>query len=181
MTTTRVPSGRPLPGEYAEYAASDIAAVEGDDAVTVLASLADETLALLRALTDGRVAGVRYAPDKWTIKDVVAHVVDDERIFAYRILCLARGEPQPLPGFDERLYAANALGEQRPLDDLLAEYATVREATLSLLRPLSAPAWTRPGVVNGYPATARGLAFHIAGHELRHLRTLRERYLPLIG
>lgn len=180
MTTAHTPCGRPLPGEYADYAASDIAAVEGDDAVTVLTSLADGTLALLRGLTDARVAGMRYAPDKWTVKDVVAHIVDDERIFAYRILCVARGEPQPLPGFDERLYAAHALGEQRSLDELLAEYATVRAATLSLLRSLSTSSWTRPGVVNGYPATARGLAFHIAGHELHHLRMLRERYLPLI-
>jgi hypothetical protein len=181
MSMARTPSGRPSPGEYADYAASDIAAVEGDDAIAVLESLAEQTLALLRTWSDARVAGVRYAPDKWTIKDVVAHVVDDERIFAYRILCVARGEPQPLPGFDERLYAASALGEQRSLDDLLAEYVTVRAATLSLLRSLQAPAWTRAGVVNGYPATARGLAFHIAGHEQRHLRTLRERYLPLLG
>jgi hypothetical protein len=174
------PSGRPLPGEYAAYAQADIDLVPGTDAVSVLVTLEAGTLAFLRRLPEARIPGVRYATDKWTIKDVVAHVVDDERIFAYRALCLARGEPQPLPGFDEKLYAATAGAERRRWADLLAEYSIVRAATVALFRSLSPEAWTRAGVVNGYRATPRGLAFHIAGHELHHVRILRDRYLPLL-
>jgi hypothetical protein len=174
-------SGRPLPGEYADYAQADIEKVKGDDAAAVLATLGEETLAFLRSLPEEKLAEIRYAPGKWTVKDVVAHLIDDERVFAYRALCVARGETQPLPGFDEERYAACAAGEERPWQDLLAEYSTVRAATLVLLRSLSPSAWTRRGTVNGYSATARGLAFHIAGHELHHLRILKERYLPLLA
>ena len=172
-------SGRPAPGEYADYAQVDIDAVEGDDAVAVLSVLAGETLALLQRLPEEQLAGVRYAPGKWTMKDLVAHLIDDERIFSYRVLCVARGETQPQPGFDENVYARCARAEERAWQDLLKEYSIVRAATLSLLRSLPADAWTRFGMVNGYFATARGLAFHIAGHELHHLRIVRERYLPL--
>jgi uncharacterized damage-inducible protein DinB len=174
------PSGRPLPGEYAAYAQGDLDFVDGTDAVQVLRSLADETLAFLGSLPEERIAGVRYAPDKWTIRDVVAHIVDDERIFAYRALSVARGETQALPGFDEKIYAANARGEMRAWGELLAEYRAVREATLALFWSLDAESWTRAGVVNGYRATARGLAFHIAGHEVHHMRLLRDRYVPLV-
>lgn len=174
----RAGTGRPFPGEYADYAQADIDGVNGDDAVAILEALGNETLAFLRGLPEEKLAGARYASGKWTVKDVVAHLIDDERIFAYRALCLARGETQPLPGFDEKLYAACAAGEDRRWVDLLAEYSIVRAATVVLLRSLPAAAWTRRGTVNGYSATARGLAFHIAGHELHHLRIIRERYLP---
>jgi hypothetical protein len=177
----RAVSGRPVSGEYADYAQADIDKVNGDDAVAVLETLGEETLTFLRGLSEEQLTGVRYAPGKWTVKDIVAHLIDDERIFAYRTLCLARGESQPLAGFDEQLYAVHAAGEQRSWLDLLAEYSIVRAATLALLRSLPAAAWTRRGTVNGYAATARGLAFHIAGHELHHLRIVGERYLPLLG
>jgi hypothetical protein len=175
------PSGRPAPGEFADYAAADIAHVPGDDAVAALEQLAVDTLALLRPLPEPALGGLRYAPGKWSIKDVVAHLSDDERIFAYRALCVARGETQPLPGFDEKVYAHHAAAEARPWADLLADYVAVRAATVALFRSLPPDAWTRTGTVNGYAATARGLAFHIAGHELHHIRILRDRYLPLLA
>jgi DinB family protein len=174
-------SGRPVPGEYADYAQTDIDKVNGDDAVAVLETLAGETLDFLRALPEEKLAGVAYAPGKWTIKDIVAHLIDDERIFAYRALCVARAETEPLPGFDENVYAAHAAGEDRPWQELLAEYSIVRAATVALLRSMPTAGWTRRGIVNGYSATARGLAFHIAGHELHHLEIVRERYLPLLA
>jgi hypothetical protein len=173
----RYPSGRPQPGEYAAYAQTDLDAVAGDDAVAALARQRDELLALLSALDEERVRGLAYAPGKWTLKEVVGHLIDDERIFAYRALCLARGDARPLAGFDEKQYVAGADFEARPLADLLAEYRRVRDASLALFAGLPAAAWRRGGVVNGYPATVRGLAFHVAGHELRHLRALREKYL----
>jgi uncharacterized damage-inducible protein DinB len=177
----RPASGRPLRGEYGPHAQTDIDQVPGDDAVIVLEALADQTLTFLQSLPVERLVGLRYAPGKWTVKDVIAHVADDERIFAYRALCIARGETLPLAGFDENVYAAHADGELHEWDELLADYEAVRAASLTLFRGLSAAAWSRVGEVNGYGATPRGLAFHIAAHEWHHVRLLHERYLPLLA
>ncbi len=110
------------------------------------------------------------------MKEVIGHLIDDERIFAYRALCVARGDARPLPGFDENDYVAATGFESRPLAALTAEYRAVRAATLTLFEPMTAEEWQRRGSVNGYEASVRGLAFHMAGHELHHLRTLREKY-----
>jgi uncharacterized damage-inducible protein DinB len=176
-TGSRSPSGRPLTGEFADYAKPDIDAVPGDDAVEALETLARETLALLEPIGEAAARGLTYAPGKWTLKEVVGHIVDDERIFTYRALCVARGDTRALPGFDENQYTSGAEFESRRLADLLAEYRAVRLATVALLTGLPAEAWRRRGIVNGYAASVRGLAFHIAGHELHHLRVLRGKYL----
>jgi hypothetical protein len=170
-------SGRPSDDEVAAYAKPDIAQVAGDDAVGALVAQRRETVLLVESLTEEGVRGLRYAPGKWTLKEVLGHLADDERIFAYRILCIARGDARPLASFDERSYVASAGFEARSLAGLLADYRAVRHATLSLLGGLSPEAWLRRGVVTDYTASVRGLAFHVAGHELRHLRTLREKYL----
>ena len=173
-------SGRPLPGEYADYASADIAVVSGDDAIEALTQLAEQTPEFFRALAEAADRGLTYGPGKWTLKEILGHLVDDERIFAYRLLCVARGENGELPGFDENRYAAHARFERRLLEDLLSEYAATRAATVALLRGLPPAAWTRHGRVSGYGCSVRGLAFHIAGHELHHLRIVRERYIPLL-
>jgi hypothetical protein len=173
-----VPSGRPGPGEFATYAAEDIAHVAGDDAVAALATQAERVLALLSTVDDAAVDGVTYGPGKWMLKDVVAHLADDERVFAYRLLCLARRDSRLLGGFDEKEYAEAAAATRRPWSGLLADYAAVRNATLTLLDGLPPEAWTYRGIVNGYEASVRGLAFHIAGHELRHLRAIETLYWP---
>jgi uncharacterized protein (TIGR03083 family) len=175
---SRVPSGRPLPGEFAAYAAEDIAYVSGDDALVALSMQAERVLDLLTTVDDEDVEGVTYAPGKWTLKDVVAHLADDERVFGYRLLCLARRDARLLDGFDEKQYAEAAAAEHRPWAGLLADYAAVRNATLTLLEGLPDDAWTYRGIVNGYEASVRGLAFHIAGHELRHLRAIETLYWP---
>jgi hypothetical protein len=177
---SRRASGRPLAGEFAEYARPDIDFVAGEDAVEILAAQEQSTLALLAPLDEDRIAGLTYAPGKWTLKEVVGHLADDERIFAYRALCIARADDRPLPGFDENVYVEAAGFEQRTLEDLLGEYRSVRQASIALFSGLTPEAWIRKGNVNGYEASARGLAFHIAGHELRHLRSLKEKYLPRI-
>lgn len=169
-------SGRPAEGEFAAYAQSDISFVIGDDAIGVLTAQGEQVAALLTSLDEDSIRGLRYAPGKWTVKEVVGHLIDDERIFAYRALCVARGDARPLPGFDENDYVAATDFESRPLAALIAEYRAVRAATLALFEPLTAEEWARRGIVNGYEASVRGLAFHMAGHELHHLRTLRERY-----
>lgn len=167
-------SGRPTAGEFASYAAEDIAYVAGDDAVAALTAVAAETTSLFSSLTADVPA---YAPGKWTLKEVLGHLIDDERIFAYRALCVARREPAGLPGFDENEYVAAARFEARSVDELLREYRAVRAASVALFESLTAEEWLRKGIVNGYEASVRGLAFHMVGHELHHLRVIRERYL----
>lgn len=176
--SSRIKSGRPEPGEFASYAQADIDAVQGEDAVTALQAQRLATLALFRLFGD-MGGDVTYAPGKWSVKQILGHLADDERIFAYRVLCIARGDSRPLPGFDENAYASAARFEKRTLEDLLSDYEAVRDATLTLLRGLDPEAWLRRGLVNGYEATPRGLAFHIAGHELHHHRIIHERYVPV--
>jgi hypothetical protein len=170
-------SGRPTDEEFASYAKPDIDYVAGDDAVEALAAQGKDIVALLESLDEEAIRAHRYSPGKWTVKEVIGHLIDDERIFAYRALCVARGDARLLPGFDENDYVAATDFEARPLAALIAEYRTVRAATIALFEPLSTSEWTRRGIVNGYEASVRGLAFHMAGHELHHLRTLREKYL----
>ena len=174
--TPSVRSGRPLDGEFADYVKPDIDRVRGDDAVTALDEQAAQTSSFLESLSDAQICGMTYAPGKWTVKELIGHVSDDERIFAYRALCLARGDARALAGFDEERYVQFAEFEKQLLDTLLGNYRAVRHATLTLFRTFSAEAWNRRGVVNGYGASARGLAFHMAGHELHHIRALREIY-----
>ncbi|MEA2237807.1 MAG: hypothetical protein QOC81_2531 [Thermoanaerobaculia bacterium] len=171
-------SGRPSDDEFATYAKTDIDYVAGDDAVGALVAQGREVAALLASLDEETIRAQRYAPGKWTVKEVIGHLIDDERIFAYRALCVARGDTRPLPGFDENEYVAAADFESRTIASLIDEYRSVRAATLSLFESLTAEEWVRRGNVNGYEASVRGLAFHMAGHELHHLRTLREKYLP---
>jgi len=173
-------SGRPQPGEFAAYAQSDIDAVAGEDILATLAEQMNDTLAVFRSLNEDAATQVRYAPGKWNLKQVVGHLADDERIFAYRALCLARNDPRNLPGFDEKDYVNAANFEDLPMEELLDDLRIVRESMISLLRGLTPEAWLRTGVVNGYQASVRGLAFHIAGHELHHMRIVRDKYLPLI-
>ena len=170
-------SGRPERGENADYAQADIDWVAGDDIVAILGRQIEETLALLSTIDDARAGTLRYAPDKWTLKEVVGHLSDDERIFAYRALCLARNDPRPLPGFEEKDYVRFASFQEQPFAELLDELRIVRQATIALARGLSRAALLRRGIVNGYDASVRGLLFHVAGHELHHVRILREKYL----
>jgi hypothetical protein len=174
---TRLPSGRPQDGEFGAYAKADIDYVAGEDAVAALAAQIEATLEVLSPVEEALAATFAYAPGKWTLKQIVGHMADDERIFAYRALCIARGDTRPLPGFDENEYVRFAGFEDREWADLLAELAAVREPTLTLFRTFTPEIWQRRGNVNGYEASVRGLAFHLAGHELHHLRVVREKYL----
>jgi len=176
----RAISGRPEPGEFAHYAQADIDAVSGDDIVETLRAQMKETLAVFQNVNEAAASQIRYAPGKWNLKQVVGHLADDERIFAYRALCIARNEARPLPGFEEKDYVEAASFEALPIEQLLEDLRIVREASVSLFSGVSSRAWLRKSMVNGYTATVRGLAFHIAGHELHHMRIVREKYMPLI-
>lgn len=112
------------------------------------------------------------------VKDVIGHIIDTERIFAYRALCVARGEPGCLPGFDQDACARFSGADGRSLESLSNVFRMVRQSTTALFAGLPPGSWLRRGDVNGYNVTARGLAFHTAGHELHHVKILREKYLP---
>ncbi|RMF62226.1 MAG: DinB family protein, partial [Bacteroidetes bacterium] len=156
---------------YAGY----IATVAGDDVAAVLREQPARLQALLGGL-DEDGAAYRYAPEKWSVKEVVGHLTDAERVLAYRLLRVARGDATPLPGFDEDAYVQAAGFDRFPLTTLLDGFAATRAATLALVDTLTGEVWERSGVANGSPITARALAHILAGHVRHHLLVLRERY-----
>lgn len=162
--------------EFNPYYAKYVALVPPGDVLATLEAQLAETVAVLDAAGEER-AGHRYAPGKWSVREVVGHLIDTERVFAYRAMCAARGESAGLPGFDENAYVAAADFDRRTLGSLLGEFTAVRRATLALFRHFDDPALARHVVANGAPVTARALAWITAGHELHHRRILQERYL----
>jgi hypothetical protein len=171
---------RPAESEYAPFYSGYISLVPEEDVLAALESQARETAALLGTIDEGR-AGHRYAPEKWSIKELVGHVGDAERVFAYRTLCIGRGETKSLPGFDEGPYVRAGNFDRRPLADLAADLAATRASTLALLRGFDEEAWGRSGVANDVAVSVRALAYITVGHERHHMRVLRERYLPTAG
>jgi hypothetical protein len=173
MTNVGKPQSAEYPSGYKRYI--DLAAAE-EDIVGALDAQAHETAALLAGLTEAQAAH-RYAPDKWSVKQIVGHIIDGERIFAYRVLAIARGETQALPGFDQDPYVANGGADDRSISDLAEELATVRKGNVMMMRALSAEAWQRIGTASENPVSARALAYSMLGHERHHVRIIRERYL----
>lgn len=167
---------RPDPAEFAPYYERYLESVPDGDLLRLLEEGAEEVLDLLRAFGEGR-ADHRYAPGKWSVKAVVGHVADTERVFAYRALRFARGDATPLPGFEQDAYVAAAGFDRRTLADLAEEFADVRKATLKLFAGFDAPALLRSGVASGHPLTVRAAGWIIAGHAQHHAQILRERYL----
>lgn len=173
------PIPRPAPGEYPPYARMYLDYLPEDDRVLLhLEEGLRQAEGLARGLTEEQLLH-RYAPGKWSVKEVLLHVVDDERIYAYRALRFARGDATPLPGFDEKAYAPRSGADARSVGSILEEYRAVRAATLALFAHLPEEAFDRAGTAEGNRATVRALAWHIAGHERRHLAVIRERYLGL--
>ena len=170
------PVTRPEAGEYAPYYEKYVSLSRDGDVIETLERQAAETLALLGGLPEERGAS-RYEPGKWSVKELFGHVIDGERVFAYRALRIARGDRTPLPGFEQDDYVAHGRFDARTLRDLCDEYEHVRHATLALLRSFDAEAWRRTGTASDNPVSVRALAHIIAGHEAHHLRILRERYL----
>ena len=169
---------QPAADEYAPYYGKYISLVNGPDPIAALDEQFPATLALLAGLSDAQ-AEQRYAPGKWSIKEVVGHIMDTERVFAYRALRIGRGDRTPLAGFEQDDYVSNAGFDRRRIADLAAEFADVRRATLALLRGLDQAAWTRRGIANNKEVSVRALAYIIAGHERHHVGILQTRYLDL--
>lgn len=167
---------RPDDTEYLSYYHRYVSLVPEGDIVVTLAKQNEETLALLRHLSESQ-GGFRYAPGKWSIKELVAHVSDAERIFAYRALRFARADETPLHGFEENDYVRNGSFDSFPLAEIVNGFDSVRRSTVSLFRLMPAEASTRRGKANNAEISVRALAHIIAGHELHHMNVLRTRYL----
>jgi hypothetical protein len=170
-----VPTIHPNATEHPEYHGRYIAQVPQGNILDILQQGLDATLALLGGASAR--ADFRYAPGKWSLKEVVGHVIDTERIFAYRTLRFARNDKTPLPGFEQDDYMPYANFAGRELSDLAREFDCVRQATLFLLRNLDAAAWERRGTASGGEFTVRAMAYVTAGHEIHHRRIIEAKYL----
>jgi hypothetical protein len=172
MTMTTAPDRT----EAAEYYFTYISQVADGDICGTLETQADETLALLRGISEAQ-SHHRYAPEKWTIREVVSHLNDTERLFVFRAFWFARGFDSPLPSFDQNVAVREAGADARSWSSHLEEFRAVRAATLAFFQNLPSDAWSRRGIASGNPFTVRALAYISAGHVTHHMKILRERYL----
>ena len=170
--TIAVPQEREYAAAFAGYVAR---AASVEDPLQELTSQRAKVVARLARLSDEQ-ASFRYAPDKWSIKDLVGHLADAERVFAYRMLRIGRGDSTPLPGFEEGDYARAAQSDRRPFGELLAEWSVVRAATMALASSLPEGDWANVGTSNDAPMSARALLYIILGHTEHHLGVLGDRY-----
>ena len=166
--------------EFAPYYAKYIELVPRDAIVPTLSAQIEGTLDLLGGLSEAE-ASTKQPPYTWSFPEVLGHLIDTERVMAYRALRIARNDATPLAGFEENDYVREANFERRPMADLSAEFRAVRESTVWLFRGLDGPAWTRRGTANNVGVSVRALAFIIAGHERHHARILGERIKSLRG
>lgn len=167
---------RPQSSEYAPYYDRYISLVPDGYIVGTLEKQLEESIALIRSIPESR-GDYRYAEDKWSIKELIGHIIDCERVFAYRALRFGRGDTTPLTGFEQDDFVRGADFNKRSLSDLADEYEHVRRSTMSLFGSLEAEAWDRRGVANDNEVSVRGIAYIIAGHERHHVEILRTRYL----
>jgi hypothetical protein len=166
---------RPGKTEYDSYYHRYISLVPDDDVLVALDQQLAETLILLRSLSEQH-GSFRYEPQKWSVKEVLGHMIDTERIMGYRALRAARGDRTPIEGFEQDGYVKNGGFEQRSVSNLAREFEQVRRTTISLFRNLEPQAWERQGIANKVEISVRALAFIIAGHELHHKAILKEKY-----
>ncbi len=167
---------RPQPGEYAPYYDRYLSLVPGNNILATLDEQRRQMLLLLSGRTEAD-GDLRYAPEKWSVKEVLGHINDSERIMSYRALRIARADATPIEGFEQDDYVRNGPFARRPLADLIEDYIAVRRATVSLFRNLDEPAWTLCGVANKNEISVRALAYVITGHDLHHRKILEEKYL----
>ena len=166
---------RPEKSEYAPYYDTYVSKVPKGDILQMLRDQMDSTLWMLENLDESK-GDYRYAEGKWTVKEVLGHVVDSERLFAYRACCIGRGDKTPLPGYEQDDYVLTGGFNARPIKHLMTEYQGIRTATIAMLEGFPEEAWTRSGTASGNPFTAKALVWIIAGHELHHLIVFKEKY-----
>ena len=167
---------RPAAGEFADYYNTYVSKVPGDDFFQTLKDLQVSTGNLLNQLT-AEQWDHRYQVDKWSIKEVLIHLLDAERVFAYRALRISRNDSTPLPGFEQNAYVPFYNAANRSAESIIKEYQAVRNATLTFFETLSNEDLNRIGTASGFPVSVLGLGYIIAGHELHHMQIIKERYL----
>jgi uncharacterized damage-inducible protein DinB len=167
---------RPAPSDYPPYFDTYVRLVEDADVAELMARQIDDTMAWYRGLSEAQAAS-RYAADKWSIKEVLGHLADAERVFQYRALGAARGDRTSFPSFEQDDYVKTANAHQRTWASLLEDFKAVRQSSITLFRPLDDAALDRIGTVNQRAMTARALGYIILGHERHHLAILKDRYL----
>jgi DinB family protein len=167
---------RPKPDEHIEYYSTYIDRVPDGDIVETLSRQTPETLAFLRAIPDSK-ADHRYAPGKWSIKEIIGHLADGERVFQYRAFRFSRADATAVPGFDENLYVENAPFSRLRMADLIDDLEHLRRSTIHMFGSMDEEAFARRGVANDHEISVRAIAFIMAGHETHHLQVMRERYL----
>jgi len=168
--------GRPAANEFAAYYSTYVDRITSDDILGALQAQLDTTLGVLAGISQ-ETSLHRYAADKWSIRQLLNHVSDTERVFVYRALWFARGFDTALPGFDQNIAVPTAAAEQFSWASHVEDFRAVRAATLTFFRNLPEEAWSRSGVASGNPVTVRALAYIIAGHVAHHAAILQERYL----
>ncbi|MGD6888082.1 DinB family protein [Bacillus mobilis] len=166
---------RPKAREYNPYYATYINLVSDGHIIHILEQQIKKTNLLLKEISDSEGL-FRYAPTKWSIKEVIGHIADTERIMAYRLLSIARGEKTELPGYNDEMYVLKAAFDKQSMQDLLENFIVVRQSTVHLLKSLDKDAWLQRGNANKSAVTVHALAYIIAGHELHHLQIIQERY-----
>lgn len=167
---------RPGADEHAPFYAGYIAEASGSDVLKTLEEQATELTAFFRGIPEAR-GEHRYAVDKWSVKDVILHICDAERVFSYRLLRFSRNDPTALPGFDENMFATHCGAASHTVAQLADEFGAVRQASLALIAPMGDDQMIRRGVASGKEITARALAWILAGHADHHVRILKEKYL----
>lgn len=167
---------RPSQSDYPEYYQTYVGLVPEGNMEDLLKEQMKTTQEMLSNVSDQQ-AGYRYAEGKWSLKEVLGHMIDTERIMSYRLLRIARGDQTPLAGFEENFFVNHAGFDLRSMGDLLDEYLAVRQSTIALIRGLPGEAWSRKGIANENVTSASALAYIIAGHELHHQKIIKERYL----
>lgn len=167
---------RPEKEEFSPFYFAYVSLIPDGNIISILNKQIEDITLLLTNISEEQ-GQFRYAPEKWSLKEVIGHMIDTERIMAYRLLCISRGEQLSLPGFDEKMYVANASFHHHPIKQIQEHLSIVWESTVVLLESLDAEAWIRRGWANNSEVTVRALAYIIAGHTMHHFNIIKERYL----
>lgn len=167
---------KPKPGEFAPYTSMYIDLLPNDGLVLkYLQDNLDNAIRFIRSLAEEKLT-YRHAKGEWTIKEILVHIIDDERIYCYRALRFARNDPIELPGFDQDEYVTNSCANDREIETIIEEFVSVRKATISFFKSLDQEALKRTGIGSGNIMSVRAAAYHIAGHELHHINSIKENY-----
>ena len=167
---------RPEPSEYVEYYGTYIKLVPDGDISTILEQQINNTLELLKNLNEEQ-AMFRYAPGKWSLKQVIGHLIECERVFAYRAMCFARNDPTALPSFDQNFYVENSNTNAQTLTNILDEFKSLRTANVAMFKSFDDEIMKRSGTASGFNFSVRAKAYIIAGHELHHRNIIQDKYL----